>query len=441
MGQHARPGLKRDALILLVLLILALILFLDHASLELAPDDLAWLQGNPPFGTDRYRLIPLGTFFALVALFGPSAQAALAVMFTLHCLNTLLVFQLGRKLLEDRLAVLVAAAVFAINPITLSALTWVSCLSYVQGATLALAALLAFWKASDPHAGHPTLWAAVVLLCFGAGLFCSHTLFFVPVLFLVLGWFRSRIRLGAILLGVGMMLAAAINAFAYGFEQYGIEASGLLDGGFALAYASTGLSSGLALALAYPVSFFVPTVEFLQALFVEPLRWAMTVVLLGFGILANRTSRDWRISLVLALSFLTLIAPYVIRLYLTPDTVNFDVRYVLSGRVFYLPFVVVSLALGRIAARLFQPLQGRVWAWLFVLLPLAAYVHGLWAFDAADTPAWQVVLGDAQPAIPPRWNPYTNQQPVWMMLSVGILLLLAIGQLVAAKLRARPRPF
>jgi hypothetical protein len=237
-----------------------------------------------------------------------------------------------------------------------------------------------------------------------------------------------------------MAMAAAINTFAYGFEQYGIEASGLLDAGFALAYASTGLSSGLALALAYPLSFFVPTVEFLRVLFTEPLRWGMTVVLLGFGILANRTSRDWRLALVLALSFMALIAPYVIRLYLTPDTVNFDIRYVLSGRVFYLPFAVVALALGGIAARLYQPLRGQVWAWLLLLLPLGAYVHALWAFNAADTPAWEVVLGDTHAIVPPRWNPYAAQRPLWFLLSVGILFLVALVQILVIRLRSRYRP-
>jgi hypothetical protein len=157
--------------------------------------------------------------------------------------------------------------------------------------------------------------------------------------------------------------------------------------------------------------------------------------------LANRTSKDWRLAVVLALYFMALIAPYVIRLYLTPATVNFDIRYVLSGRVFYLPFAIVALAAGIIAARLYRPLQEQPWSWLLLLLPLAAYVHTLWAFDAADTPAWEVLLGDAQPSIPPRWNPYAAQQPLWLLLSVGLLLLLAIGQGLLARSRARSRSY
>jgi len=93
-----KPGC--DALILLLLLVLALIFFVDQANLQLASDDVVWLQGGAPTVFDQYRKIPRLVFVSLHALFGPNAIAALAVIFLFHALNTLLVHCLGRRLLE-----------------------------------------------------------------------------------------------------------------------------------------------------------------------------------------------------------------------------------------------------------------------------------------------------------------------------------------------------
>jgi len=158
-----RPG--RDALILLLLLVLALIFFVDQANLQLASDDVVWLQGGAPTVFDQYRKIPRLVFVSLHALFGPNAIAALAVIFLFHALNTLLVHCLGRRLLEGGGAALVAAGVFAVNPLTLNTLTWISCLPYVLGTSFALLALLAFDQAaSGSQSSQSVKWALVALL-------------------------------------------------------------------------------------------------------------------------------------------------------------------------------------------------------------------------------------------------------------------------------------
>jgi hypothetical protein len=416
-----RPG--RDHLILLFLFVLGLGFFVYNANLQLASDDIAWLEGEAPTVFDQYRKIPRLFFVSLRALFGPSAVAALAMIVLFHSLNALLVYHLGKTLLGDSLAALVGVAVFLINPITLSTLTWISCFSYVQGTTLALLALFAFCRASQSSARLCSLWSAVALLCFGVGLFCSHEVFFLPAVFLVLGWLQMEFKRGLVLFLVGMAFALLVNLLVYDFGRYGVDAARLFSLDFALAYVSSGLSSGLALSLAYPLSYFVNPLGFLRICFSEPLRWGLTAVVLGAGAFC-RNDRASRLSLALLFSYLALITPYVFRLYLTPDTVNYHISYALSGRVFYLPFVVVALALGRLVSGLYRPIRGRRWAWLVFLLPAVAYVHAFWLYDRADFLGLNVVRGLAQQA-PPRWNPYVDQQPAWVLLA-GLAVILIV---------------
>jgi hypothetical protein len=418
----SRPA--RSTLALLLILALGLLFFLAQATLHLAADDLAWLRGDTPHPLDQYRQIPLFSFVLLHALFGPSAVAASALIVILHSLNILLLYRLGLELLGAEVAALAAAAVLGINPITLNTLTWISCLSYVQGACLALLALLAFLRSSRPQTSQPWLWAALALFCFGAGLFCSHGLFFLPVLFLVLGWLRAARWRGAVLFALGMVFALWVQTFVYDLGRYGVDASRLFSLDFCLAYASSVLSSGLALALAYPLSFFTRTIDFLRFCFAEPVRWGLTLALLAAGVLWGRRDRRWRLDLALLLCFAALITPYILRLYLTPDVVNFDISYVLSGRVFYLPYVAVGLGLGRIVAGAWHCIQGWRWAWAALLLPLVAYGRALWLYEPADFLGLDVVFGDLPQPVPPRWNPYASHNPAWFLLVDASLLLL-----------------
>lgn len=455
-------------MVLLALLALAFFFFASKANLQIAADDAVWLQGEAPTVFDRYRQIPRLFFVALYALFGASAPAALALIFFTHALNGLLVYLLARRWLTGADegagggAALAAAGVFLVNPLTLNTLTWISCLSYVQGTTLALLALLACWRALEARGGPRLAWSAAALAAFGAGLFGSHEIFFLPAVFLVLGWLRRELRLGGALCLLGAGLAGLVNALVYDFGRYGVEAGRLFTADFALAYASSGLSSGLALLLAYPLSFLARTVGFLQACFAEPARWAMTAALVAAAAWSwGRRDRDrhdegrhrdgrrhsecseppsrGRLDLSLALAFVVLITPYLIRLYLTPETVNYHISYVLSGRVFYLAFVPLALILGRATAWLGRRLRDRRGAWLALALPLAAFLHALWLYDRADFLGLNVVRGAAASA-PPRWNPYTAQQPGWLLLPLLAGVLALAGRRLLARRGSRPLP-
>jgi hypothetical protein len=249
---------------------------------------------------------------------------------------------------------------------------------------------------------------------------------FLPLLLALVGWLGGARRLGALLLALGLGLGLAVNGLVYDFGRYGVETSRLFSLDFALAYASSGLAAGLALALAYPLSFVTPALDFLQICFTGPVRWGLTGLLLAAAPALYRRDRAWRLDLSLALAFVALITPYIIRLYLTPASVNYHISYALSGRVFYLAFVAVALGLGRVASALAHRLGRWRYGWLALALPPAAYVHALWRYDRTDFLGLSVVHGAAAPA-PPRWNPYAGPQSwLWPLLAAA-LVALALG--------------
>ncbi len=432
-------GLTRcHALHLLLLFVLGLAFVVGHTTLQLNTDDIAWLHGEESTVFDGYRHLPRLAFGLLYVLFGPSPVAALTAILATHALNAWLVYRLALRLLADRLAAILALAIFLINPLTLGTLTWISCFSYVMGTSLALLALLAVLRGLEATGRTRVAWLALAFGCYVAGLFSSHELFFLPALFAVLGWLRGSLRPAAWLAALGLAVALGVNAWVYGFGRYGLDASRLWSLDFVLAYISTALASGLALALAYPLSFVVKGHMPLQVLFTEPLRWLLTALVAAAGAWAWARGRRSRLALALAASFVALISPYVLRLYLIPDGARFHISYILSGRVFYLAFTVLALALGYALAGLLR--RGRAsWqpAWPAVLfVSLLVYGRALWLYRPQDVAGLSAVRG-LQPGSPPRWNPFADQHPAWLILPLAAALL-AFALLRARTARTEP---
>jgi hypothetical protein len=178
--------------------------------------------------------------------------------------------------------------------------------------------------------------------------------------------------------------------------------------------------------------------DFLQLCFTEPLRWGMTLVLLGGGILLFKSNRTWRLRLVLAFSFIAFITPYIIRLYLTPDSVNYDISYVLSGRVFYLPFTILALAWGGLVASVYERpvMKESKLAGFLPVLSAAAYAYALFAlYTAADFMGLDVLHGSSQ-ILPPPWNPYAGNHPAWFIGSALVVATVATLRWFGPKARA-----
>ena len=163
--------------------------------------------------------------------------------------------------------------------------------------------------------------------------------------------------------------------------------------------------------------------------------WGMTLALVGACILAYKPTRAWKLCMVLAAAFAALIAPYIIRLYLMPSAANYHISYVLSGRVFYLPFTVLAWAWGGIlAGRLENVRRDSRWAWLFLLLPVVAYLHAfLFLYDRTDFTGLQVLREPSQVSLPP-WTPYVDNHPAW---SVGVVLVVLVAWMIKSRTKAR----
>jgi len=111
-----------------------------------------------------------------------------------------------------------------------------------------------------------------------------------------------------------------------------------------------------------------------------------------------------------------------------------------NGIAFAGDYLSAASFLGWATASLSRPLWRRRGAWghrgaWALLLPLAAYLHALWLYDRADFLGLNVMHGPAT-SVPPRWNPYLDQQPWWPLLA---LLAVALS-LAALRLRVRSDP-
>jgi hypothetical protein len=427
--------LSRDEVVfVLFLFVLGLGFFVRNAHLELALDDIGWLKGETPTVFDQYRYIPRFFFASLYTLFGPNAIAALIMIFSFHTLNTLLVYRLCQKLTGNLAASRVAACVFMVNPITLATLTWISCFSYVLGTSLALASLLAFWKSIAEISDSPLLWWGVALACYVAALFCSHEVFFLPTLFLPLCWLAGSVSWKRVwaLFAVSMGCAVLVHFTVYRFERYGVETMRLFSLDFVSALLSSVWSYGVSLGLAYPLSFLFKPTEFLRVCFSEPVRWGLTWLVLAAAVAFYRPSKTLRMWLVLAFSFAALITPYILRLCLTPESVSYDISYVLSGRVFYLPFSIVAMGLGGITWKLFQRRSTGI-----ALLPLVVipYLYALLIlYDKTDFMGLQVLKG-ARQSFSPSWTPYADSHPMWFISSLLVVTTILALRFVPRRVR------
>ena len=417
LKQKKHPILWQGSLIFLILF-LGLIFFMKNVRFELATDDLAWLNGQTPTVFDRYRVIPRLFFTTLYRYFGPSPTAALTMIYLTHLANSILVYVLARNLFPGGSIGLIAMAVFTINPLTLGTLTWISCYSYVLGTLLALCALSAFWYSDLGSNSWPL--SILAIASYVLGLFCSHEIFFLPLIFLVLGWFHnpsSAIRSGWIF-GVSMLIGILINLTFYEFNNYGVDAGRLFRFPFLLAYISSVFAFGVALFTAFPISFFTPVLAFLEFCFSEPVRWSITMIFLIVIILLWKRNRRWKSFLGLTISFAALITPYIIRIALLPEGVNYHISYLLSGRVFYLPFTILSLVLGWfiISLSAWSPIKKPIKIEILVLICLTAYFIALFfAYNANDFVGLNVMVGTGQ-SMPPPWNPYRTYQPFWFVI-------------------------
>jgi hypothetical protein len=411
-------------------LILSLGFLIRNAHIHLTTDDIGWLHGQTPTVFDQYRLIPRVFFMVLHALFGPNQLIFLGFIFIFHALNTLLIYNLCLQLHRDVLAARTAAVIMSINPLTLTTLTWYSCFSYILGTTFALLSILALCRSSRTTI--PKYWLMIAFICYVAGLCCSHEIFFLPVIFLIFSWLESSIsfKRGIILFMLSTVAAIMVYWFLYHFNRYGIESVGLLNFKFVSAYLSSIVSFFFTISLAYPLSFFVKPMAFMQNCFGETYRWLITIILTITGIMTYKQNKQWKLCLALFLCFVSAITPYIIRLYLIPPEINYDVSYILTGRILYFPFIVIAVCFGYLFSLLVKQLKPRLTCIIYMVL-CAAYANALlFLYRSADFVGLEVLHGLPPKNMPPRWEPYIMEHPIWLAIMILLNVIFIIIRLV-----------
>jgi tetratricopeptide (TPR) repeat protein len=183
------------------------------------------------FGANFYRPV-LNVYYEVVyGLCGTHAAAWHLTSILLHVACTLLVFRLALRLVENRFAAWLAAALFAIHPAQVEAISWASAMGDPLMTLFMLLAVLAFLRWMEQ--GTPAWWAA----SFAAGTACvftKETAVVLPVVLLVtaLG-LRSRAKSGL------PVLAATVPFFAITLVFLGLRQAILRHFSHALTPAST----------------------------------------------------------------------------------------------------------------------------------------------------------------------------------------------------------
>ena len=355
---------------------------------------------------------------------GKIQAAAYMLIFATHVGNIFLVFLLARHLLVKPSTAFVVAWIFAINPITLGTLTWISCYSYIIGTWFALISLLVFLIGlnSLDHLCFFFLAAASFFL----GLLCSHEIFFLPLIFIGLGWLKGSLPFRrSIWLSVTTGLLALLIFFSfYRFSRYGIQANQLFSLDFIAVLISTIPSSAFCLSFAYMVSFFTPYLQILKTGFLEPVRWVLALCCWALLLLAYRPTHRWRSGLVFFWFWSTLILPYILRLYLMPETVQYHISYILSGRVFYISFIGLALMMGLFFEIIIEKRSQFIsYTWFWLIFPTIAYLNLYTVYSAKDFKGLSVSTLSAQTqSILVSWNPFSSIHGIWLFVFVIVTI-------------------
>jgi protein O-mannosyl-transferase len=154
-----------------------------------APDGLRKIWSS--LAVSRYYPLTLTTFWAQRRLWGLNPLPYHATNVVLHGINATLLFVLLRKL--NVRGAWAAAALWAVHPVNVESVAWVTELKNVQSGLfffLAILCYLHFEKKPKP------VWYALSLLCFAAALLSKpSTVVFPLVLLLAAWWQRGRWKL------------------------------------------------------------------------------------------------------------------------------------------------------------------------------------------------------------------------------------------------------
>lgn len=147
-----------------------------------------WNHAGPEVNALFYRPVFSVWMLLMYTIAGLSTWFWHLSSIALHVFATYLVFRLCQRLTGSQLGAAAGAALFAVHPIHVDAVTWVSASCEELFGIFALAAILALL--GPDREAPPRIWVST--LCFGAALFSKETAIALLALLPIMAWLRLK---------------------------------------------------------------------------------------------------------------------------------------------------------------------------------------------------------------------------------------------------------
>jgi tetratricopeptide (TPR) repeat protein len=187
-----------------LILLVTLVAYLPALRCGYVWDDDIYVTGNPlltaPDGLKRIWFAPhtYPAYFPMVnttlrfehMLWGLNPAGYHCVNILLHCVNALLVWTVLRRLAVP--GAWLAAAIWAIHPVNVESVAWITELKNTQSTLFYLLTLWAWMKFTDRQTVRPWRWYSLALLLYGPALFSKTTASTLPAAMLLVLWLRRE---------------------------------------------------------------------------------------------------------------------------------------------------------------------------------------------------------------------------------------------------------
>jgi len=158
---------------------------------------------------DSYRPVLFASYWLEIHAWGRRPGPMHAANLAVGAIGILLAHALARRLLSPRLA-LVATAIFALHPIHVEAIAYISGRGDLFAGVLALVATLWALRASQAESRARACWIAASAAAFALSLLAKESCIGLPVALVAIGWATGARRRDAIIPAVLAMVAAAV---------------------------------------------------------------------------------------------------------------------------------------------------------------------------------------------------------------------------------------
>lgn len=141
------------------------------------------------FDLPQYYPMVFTSFLIERSLFGLNPHAFHATNVLLHALNSALAFYLGLRLTKNRFAAFVLGLLFAVHPVHVESVAWITERKDVLSAAFFFGAFLLYLRFSETDKARPYFWS---LALFALGLLSKTMVATLPLWLLIVDWMESR---------------------------------------------------------------------------------------------------------------------------------------------------------------------------------------------------------------------------------------------------------